>query len=149
MIFCPDVSVITVSGVISMCSIRSEFSTKGMWLRRVSWIMVRSRHFSIGGRPAKVYAGRGDRSPLAGVRFSRFDNPDLMIGEEIVGSRYFIAGHVAGNATGGCPGTRFCASVAVATGGCSTGGLPRGDARVTRKAPGVVSRRLVLHFAVW
>src|SRR5207244_1511747 len=39
MIFCPVVRVITVSGVISMYSMRSEFNTSGRWLSRVSWIM--------------------------------------------------------------------------------------------------------------
>src|SRR5690242_13854344 len=72
-----------------------------------------------------------------------------MIGEEIVGARYFIAGHVAGNATGRCPGTRFRAPVARASGGCSTIRVPRCAAGVTREALRVVSRRLVLHFAMW
>ena len=39
MYFCPDVSVITVSGVISMCSIRSEFTIIGVWLSLVILIM--------------------------------------------------------------------------------------------------------------
>src|SRR5579871_6570251 len=34
--FCPVVIAITVSGVTSMCSIRSAFNTKGTWLMRVS-----------------------------------------------------------------------------------------------------------------
>ena len=38
--FCPFVSVTTVSGVTSTCSIRSEFSTSGTWLMRVSRITI-------------------------------------------------------------------------------------------------------------
>jgi len=37
--FCPVVSVMTVSGVASRYSIRSEFSTKGSWLLRVRLII--------------------------------------------------------------------------------------------------------------
>jgi hypothetical protein len=37
--FCPDVSVITVSGVISMCSIRSEFKISPVWFSRVTRII--------------------------------------------------------------------------------------------------------------
>src|SRR5436190_808367 len=33
---CPLVRMITVSGVVSMCSIRSELRTSGTWLMRVS-----------------------------------------------------------------------------------------------------------------
>ena len=36
--FCPLVSVTTVSGVTSTCSMRSEFNTSGTWLMRVSRI---------------------------------------------------------------------------------------------------------------
>ena len=39
MYFCPEVSVITVSGVTSMCSIRSEFTISGVWFSLVILIM--------------------------------------------------------------------------------------------------------------
>ena len=37
--FCPDVRVMTVSGVTSMCSIKSEFTINGVWLSLVILIM--------------------------------------------------------------------------------------------------------------
>ena len=40
MYFCPDVSVITVSGVTSICSIRSEFTISGVWFSLVILIMT-------------------------------------------------------------------------------------------------------------
>jgi len=39
MYFCPDVSVITVSGVTSMCSIKSEFTINGVWFSLVILII--------------------------------------------------------------------------------------------------------------
>ena len=58
MYFCPDVSVITVSGVTSMCSIRSEFTISGVWFSLVILIMELSTlprsysaHLHIAERP--------------------------------------------------------------------------------------------------
>jgi len=38
------VSVMTVSGVLSICSIKSQFNTMQLWFKRVTWIIALSSH---------------------------------------------------------------------------------------------------------
>src|ERR1700684_638454 len=51
----PLVRAITVSGVTSMCSMRSELRIIGAWLRRVTWIMVGSwKHIGHSGEKISI-----------------------------------------------------------------------------------------------
>src|SRR5216683_1656720 len=60
MYFCPEVSAMTVSGVISMCSIKSEFTINGVWFNLVILIIG---HSSSAGRVYTMHIA-DERIPL-------------------------------------------------------------------------------------
>src|SRR6476646_2785279 len=64
-IFCPVVKAITVSGVISTCSIRSELTTSGTWFKRVRRITRYLSAKNAGRNTVTGGAGNSGPGPVA------------------------------------------------------------------------------------
>lgn len=80
--FWPEVRVMTVSGVISMCSIRSEFRIRAEWFSLVTFIILRTPHSGtrilsivISMRNAGLYILIRVESPCLGFLGAIYSNP--------------------------------------------------------------------------